>query len=251
MGQVEDVQTDAFHPPFHRNTQPDAGHPLPWFTDDVGEQRPLRADAAENRERLLDAAAELFAARGLGVGLNEIAHHAGVGVGTAYRRFANKAEVVDALFERRLGNLADAAQAGLADPDAYQGLVTFLERSLDTQFGELGMHRIMNDDSLGDARVQEARDRISPLITALVERATEAGVVRPDFDQSDVIFIQVALAGIMNASRPVAPELYRRYLTMFLDGIRTDRAAFTPLPVPALTAAQTHRAMTRGRRRTG
>ena len=62
-------------------------------------QPTLRKDAALNRERLLAAASELFAERGLNVTLNDIAHHAGVGVGTAYRRFANKEEVIDALFE--------------------------------------------------------------------------------------------------------------------------------------------------------
>ena len=64
--------------------------------------RALRKDAAPNRERLLAAAGELFAEHGLAVTLNDIAHHAGVGVGTAYRRFANKEEVIDALFEQRL-----------------------------------------------------------------------------------------------------------------------------------------------------
>src|SRR3954465_14736068 len=62
----------------------------------------MRRDAAANRELLLAAAGELFAERGLAVTLNDIAHHAGVGVGTAYRRFANKEEVIDALFEQRL-----------------------------------------------------------------------------------------------------------------------------------------------------
>src|SRR3954468_23752179 len=92
---------------------------------------PLRADAALNRQRLLDAASELFAERGLSVTLNDIAHHAGVGVGTAYRRFANKEAVIDALFEQRLGDVAALADDALRDEDAWHGLVSFLERSLD------------------------------------------------------------------------------------------------------------------------
>src|ERR1700710_1950173 len=97
--------------------------------------RSLRRDAAENRERLLTAAAELFALRGLDATLNDIAHHAGVGVATAYRRFANKQEVIDALFEQGLVDVADEANQALAEPDPWIGLVTFLERSLDMQFG--------------------------------------------------------------------------------------------------------------------
>jgi AcrR family transcriptional regulator len=209
--------------------------------------RPLRRDAAANRERLLAAASELFAEHGLGVTLNDIAHHAGVGVGTAYRRFSNKEEVIDALFEQRLQQVADVARESLDDPDPWHGLVDFLERSLQMQFGDRGLTQIMNDPALGDARVADTRDRIAPLIRAIVERAQRAGLVRPDLDQTDLIFTQVGLAAVMDASRAVAPELYRRYLALFLDSIRTDRDELTPLPVPALTADQTHTAMTRGR----
>jgi len=114
-----------------------------------------------------------------------------------------------------------------------------------------GLNEIMNNPVLGDERVQEVRDRIAPIITELVAKAKQQGVVRPDFDQTDLIFMQLGLSAIIESTRDIAPELYRRYLTMFLDGIRTDRTAFTPLPTPALTAEQTHRVMTRKRRRTG
>jgi len=203
----------------------------------------MRRDAAANRERLLASAGELFAERGLVVTLNDIAHHAGVGVGTAYRRFANKDEVIDALFEQRLQDVAEVARECLQDPDPWRGLVSFLERSLEMQFGDRGLTEIMNTPALGHARVSDARDRIAPLIEALVDRARGEGAVRPDLEQSDVIFLQVALAAIMDRSRDVAPELYRRYLAMFLDGIRPDGRA-TSLPAPALDARDTHRAMT-------
>src|SRR3954453_6124478 len=104
----------------------------------------MRRDAEANRERLLAAAGELFAERGLAVTLNDIAHHAGVGVGTAYRRFANKEEVIDALFEQRLQEVAAVAQESLQDPDPWNGLVSFLERSLDMQIGDRGLNEIIN-----------------------------------------------------------------------------------------------------------
>src|SRR3954453_16758416 len=110
--------------------------------------RVLRKDAALNRERLLAAARELFAERGLTVTLNDIAHHAGVGVGTAYRRFANKGEVIDALFEDRLRAVAEVAHDALGDPDPWRGLVSFLERAMDMQFGDRGLNQIMNNAGL-------------------------------------------------------------------------------------------------------
>jgi hypothetical protein len=116
------------------------------------------------------------------------------------------------------------------------------------QFGDRGLTQIMNNSALGDARVSEARDRIAPLMTTLVERAKQQGVIRPDFNQTDLVFFQVALTAVIESSRAVSPELYHRYLTMLLDGIRTDREAFTPLPTAALTANQTHIAMTHQRR---
>ena len=82
----------------------------------------------------------------------------------------------------------------------------------------------------------------------LFERAKQQGAVRPDLAQSDVIFMQVALSAIMDSSRAVAPDLYRRYLAIFLDGIRADRnGEFLPLPAGPLTAKETHLAMTRRR----
>ena len=208
----------------------------------------LRKDAADNRDRLLAAARELFAERGLGVTLNDIAHHAGVGVGTAYRRFANKEAVIDAIFEEQLRDLAALADEALRDPDAWHALVTFLEKSLDKQFGDRGLNEVMNAPILGLDRIAAARDQIAPLIRKLVDRAVREGAVRPDLDQSDLIFIQLGLSAIMDSSRHIAPALYRRYLTLFLDGIKAGRGEFTPLPAKALSAPQTHDAMTKRRR---
>src|SRR3954466_7271871 len=211
-------------------------------------EAPLRRDAARNRERLLTAASELFAERGLNVTLNDIAHRAGVGVGTAYRRFANKDEVIDALFEQRLQDVIAVAQEALEAPDAWAGLVSFLERSLHMQFGDRGLTEIMNSPQLGRERVNQSRDRIAPLMTQLVDRAKEQGGVRPDFDQSDLFFMQMALAAIIDRTRDLAPDLYPRYLTMWLDGIRSPRSDFTPLPTTALNADQTHAVATQPRR---
>jgi AcrR family transcriptional regulator len=208
--------------------------------------RPLRRDAEINRQRLLTAASELFAQQGLAVTLNDIAHHAGVGVGTAYRRFANKDEVIDALFEQRLDQVIALATEAVQDPDAWRGLTTFLERSLEMQLEDRGLTELLNNPQLKQHRVNEARDRIAPLVNALVDRAKAQGVLRPDVEGTDAIFIQVALTGVMDSTRNVEPTLYRRYLTIFLDGMRADRGPLTVLPVAALNTEQTHAIMTPG-----
>jgi AcrR family transcriptional regulator len=205
--------------------------------------RSLRKDAEINRQRLLAAADELFAKYGLDVTLNDIAHHAGVGVGTAYRRFANKQQVIDALFEQRLDEVAAMADEALADPDAWRGLTIFLERSLQMQMEDRALTEILNNPQLGQHRVDEARDRIAPLVSAIIDRAREQGVLRSDFDSTDAIFIQVALAAVIDKTRGISPVLYRRYLMMFLDGIRSDKGTLSELPVPPLSVDQTHRSM--------
>src|SRR5213083_1606102 len=78
-------------------------------------EHPLRKDAERNRQRILDAARELFAERGLAVTLNDIAHHAGVGVGTVYRRFPDRAQLIEALFEQRLQQVLELLEAARDD----------------------------------------------------------------------------------------------------------------------------------------
>ena len=90
-------------------------------------ERPLRRDAERNRLRILQAAREVFADRGLDASLDQIAAHAGVGVGTVYRRFADKDALIDALFEERIDEVTAAGQRALSASDPWEGLVGFLQ----------------------------------------------------------------------------------------------------------------------------
>jgi AcrR family transcriptional regulator len=209
--------------------------------------RPLRKDAEANRSRLLRAAAELFAERGLQVTLNDIARRAGVGVGTAYRRFANKEEVIDALFEQRLEQVAAIGEHALAEPDPWRGLATYLEQILQLQLKDRGLTGIINHPSLGQHRLTEAGERIGPVLNRLVDRARQQGSLREDLAGTDIVFLQLALDAIMNATRDVTPQLYRRYLAIFLDGIRAEAAG--PLPFPAPTEEQTQQVLSPSRSR--
>jgi AcrR family transcriptional regulator len=207
------------------------------------EPRALRRDAALNRERLLAAARELFAEQGFEVTLDDIARHAGVGVGTAYRRFANKREVLDALFAEQTVELAAAADAGLADPDPWHGLVTYLETSLALQSRDKGLAQIVSGDRISAEQHDWNREVMAPKNRALVARAREAGMLRDDVTGTDLTFVQVGLNAIMTRSRDAYPDLYRRYLRLQLDGLRARPGTPTPLPVAALTSDQTHAVM--------
>lgn len=212
-------------------------------TRTAAKPRALRRDAAMNRQRLLTAARELFAEQGFDVTLDEIARHAGVGVGTAYRRFANKSEVLDALFAEQTVEVSAAADAGLADPDPWHGLVTYLETSLALQLRDRGLAQIVSGERIGVEQHHWNREVMAPKNRALVGRAQQAGMLRDDVTGTDLTFIQVGLNAIMSRSREAHPDLYRRYLHLMLDGLRAEPGQQTRLPVAALTSDQTHAVM--------
>jgi AcrR family transcriptional regulator len=194
---------------------------------------PLRADAERNRQRLLAAAKELFMTRGLDVTLDDVARHAGVGTGTAYRRFPNKDALVDALMVDRIGELGRIAGECLEDPDPWKGLAGYFERALALQAADRGLKEVLFSSGRGRERSVQARKAIAPVVTKLVRRAIEAGVVRSDISTSDVPLINFMLNTVVDFGRGVEPDLYRRYLAIVLDGLR-PRDDLEPLPVDAL-----------------
>ncbi|HET8756237.1 MAG TPA: helix-turn-helix domain-containing protein [Solirubrobacteraceae bacterium] len=194
---------------------------------------PLRADAERNRQRLLAAAKELFATRGVDVTLDDIARHAGVGTGTAYRRFPNKDALIEALMADRIAELGALAQESLEDPDPWRAFAGFFERALALMAADRGLKEVVFSPGRGRERVAHARRAIAPVVTKLVKRAVDAGVVRPDIATSDVPIINFMLTTVVELSRDVEPELYKRYLAIVLDGLRVKDG--DPLPVEGLS----------------
>jgi AcrR family transcriptional regulator len=197
--------------------------------------RPLRRDAEQNRQRILCAASEVFTTRGLRATLDDVARQAGVGVGTVYRRFPDKEALVDALFEDKLQALVAQAERALEAPDSWTGLVTLLERAGEMLTGDRGLLEILMYATYGQDRVSRARARMQPVVTRVVERAQRDGKVRADLRPTDVPFIEFMLSAAAGYAARVQPEIWRRYLTLILDGLRPSRADTTPLPGDALT----------------
>ena len=205
--------------------------------------RPLRRDAARNRERILAAAAELFTERGMRVTLDEVARRAGVGVGTVYRRFPDKESLADALFQDRITALVELAERALTDPDEWAGLESFLVRAGALLCADLGLRQTLMFATYGRDRVGEARSRLLPVISQLVARAQAAGVVRADLRPTDVPLIELMLAAVTDYARPARPEIWRRYLALILDGLRPSRSGVTELPVAPLSPAEVETVM--------
>jgi AcrR family transcriptional regulator len=196
--------------------------------------KPMRKDAARNRLRILAAAEELFAQRGLGITLNDIAHHAVVGVGTVYRHFPDKAELIETLFHERVDEMVAIGEAALADPDPWNGLVTALTRTLEMQATDRGLHQLANNNPAGMERYVHVRSRMLPISRELVRRAQAAGSLRADVLDTDLAISQLMVGTVLDASRDVSPDLWRRYLEMMLRGLSTHPDELGPLPSPSL-----------------
>ncbi len=193
------------------------------------QERPLRRDAARNRELILETAAEVFAELGLDAGYDEIARRAGIGVGTVYRRFPERSELVQALFETRIDEMVAIGEEAASMPDAWDGLTWFFEKSVEKQVADRGLKEVMVQTLNESGRMTVGRERIGPIVEGLMQRAQADGALRPDVEVTD-LGMQLMLLGSL--STPEQPDLWRRYLALLLDGLRA-RPDATPLPLEA------------------
>ena len=178
--------------------------------------RPLRRDAERNRRRILEAAAQAFAERGLAITMDDIAEYAEVGVGTVYRRFPNKQALIEALFEERMAELVALAERALEQADPWEALVEFMESAQALQVENRGLKELMLDTPQGCERVAGVRGRLVPLTEQLVARAHASGQLRPDVERSDLKLIQTTLG----AAADLEPDGWRRMLAIVVDGLR-------------------------------
>ena len=205
----------------------------------------LRRDARANRERILEAARAVFADEGIDASVEQIAQRAGVGMGTLYRRFPTKHDLVEAVIAESLDAFVTAAEDGLADEDAWTGFTGFVERVLELHAENRALRELLAGTEHGEAR-DEVRKRVRPLVRRLVERAQADGSLRPDFVPEDMPLVFMTGGRVIEASRCVAPDLWRRYLGLLLDGLRAEGA--TQLPRSPLTTRQMNQLLDRERR---
>jgi AcrR family transcriptional regulator len=203
--------------------------------------RPLRKDAERNRQRILTAAAEVFAERGLEVSLDDIARHAGLGVGTVYWRFPTKDLLIEALFDEHLDTLtAMATQAATAE-NPWEGFVTALTDVCELHASNRGLREIMLSGAYAQDCAERARSRITPMVETALRRAQDAGYLREDVEPTDIMMFEFMVGAVAQYTRHV-PGAWRRYLEMVIDGLRARPGLTTP-SAPALTEDQKHEAM--------
>ena len=189
---------------------------------------PRRKDAERNRRRLLVAAREVFRDRGVAATLNDVAHHAGLGVGTVYRHFANKEELIDALFDDMVTTVDGYVQEAAAEPDAWLGLTRALQQVCEVQAFDRGLREVMLGTGRGPERQRQMRDRVAPTVDAVVARAQEQGTLRADVVPADFPILQLMVGAVTDHIGQ--PGLWRRYLAIVIDGLRARPGEPSPLP---------------------
>jgi AcrR family transcriptional regulator len=192
------------------------------------EERPLRADARRNRERVLAAARECFARDGLDAQVDDIARAAEVGVGTVYRHFPTKQALAEAIAADHFDRLAASAHEALEIPDPWQAFSTFLRNSAQMQAGDRALAEVMaaEPEVMCDAALR--RPDLHEAFAELVRRAQAAGILRPDLVPADVpmLICGVGRATLAGSTGPTMST--RRYLEIVLDGLRAPGSGELP-----------------------
>ena len=213
------------------------------------EPRALRADAERNRRRILDAARQVFAEHGLAVGVDAVARAAGVGVGTLYRRFPTKQDLLTAVVEDGTSRLADEIEqfAEIDDPwDAFAAAVGAFAGAIAR---DRGFYEVIHGTPEYIPVAADAKQRLIAALEVLLRRAQDAAVVRPDVVADDIGALCMVAARLPRWRLEAQPDLWTRYLAFTLDGLRPEGAHELPHPPPVAPPEATKPKAPRARKR--
>ncbi len=205
-------------------------------------ERCLRVDAERNRERLIDAAREVFSESGINASLNEVARRAGVGVATLFRRFPTRDDLITATFAGKMADYADAVDHALADLDPWHGFCGYIERVCAMQAADRGFTDVLTATFPAAKGLEAERDRAAAALDELIDKAKKTGRLRADFVHQDVALILMANAGVVTGTRDAAPDAWRRFAAYLIQAFAAEAAR--PLPNPP-TPRQMYRALLR------
>jgi len=211
-------------------------------TSEVEQVRaPRRRDAQESRKKLVAAAQREFAVRGVDASLERVARDAGVAIGTLYRHFPTRLDLLMAAFEPRLQEFLDGAGVALEIDDPWEAFVNYLENLFRVQAGDRGFNDFLSRRFPANAEIERIHDVMCEQIELVLTRAQHAGKARPDIALADIVNLIWSNGRIMDATSATAPNAWRRHLYLMLDAYRVERAH--PLPEPAMTDEQLYDAM--------
>jgi AcrR family transcriptional regulator len=180
--------------------------------------RRQRADARRNRESVLESARAEFAEHGLDAQIDDIARGAGVGVGTVYRHFPQKDDLLKALAQARFEGLAEHARLALEAEDGWQGFVEFMTYSAQVMASDQMLSEAMDErgEICGGAAASVG---LIDLVTQMVERAKLEGKLRADTEPWDVPGLICGIGRAVRAAPGVPALTWQRHLEIILAGL--------------------------------
>ncbi len=182
-----------------------------------GTHRHVRADAQRNLDALLQAAKAVFATSGVDAPVREIAEKAAVGVGTVYRHFPQRSDLIAAVFRRELDACADAAPALAAEFAPGEALARWMERYMDFIATKRGLAAALHSgDPAYDALPGQFERRLTPALRGLLDAAAAAGAVRSGVEPNDLLYAVASLS----APAGDDPAYGRRMVALLVDGLR-------------------------------
>ncbi|GAA3825529.1 TetR/AcrR family transcriptional regulator [Streptomyces chiangmaiensis] len=205
--------------------------------------KPLRRDAQRNRDAIVAAARKAFPEQGLGASLEGVAREAGVAIGTLYRHFPRRLDLIEELFTAKFTDLVAAAEEAVAMDDAWRGFCHYLEKLCELQACDRAFNDLVSARLPIHAISRNMDERARELGAQIVRKAQEQGVLRDDVTSEDLAFVIWSQAGIIRATRTVAPTAWRRHMHLMLDAFRAD-CAHAQLPEPPLTPRQVEQTLT-------
>jgi AcrR family transcriptional regulator len=190
----------------------------------------LRADARRNRAAVLAAAKKLFADQGLDAQMPDVAKAAKVGVGTVYRHFPTKDDLIAALADERFERLAEKAREALEAEDAWQGFSDFIRFSARIQADDRALSEVMGSrPEVMSAAAQGVG--LDVLCDKLVKRTQRAGELRKDLEWEDIPMIACGCGRITQVKAGPGTGRWPRLVEIILDGLRTPGSSKLPRPI--------------------
>ncbi|WP_167531936.1 TetR/AcrR family transcriptional regulator [Streptomyces capillispiralis] len=183
---------------------------------------PARRDAHRNRQRLLECARRAFAERGAEAALDGIAREAGLVVGTLYRHFPTRLDLLCAVLEPKLRRVIDEVAASLDQEDPWEAFRGLLEVLCSAQAGDRAFGDFLARRFPGDDRTKAAHNEICAHAQQVLLRAQGAGIVRPDVTGADLLVLLWASDRVSETTQHVAPSMWRRHLHLAMDGFRAS-----------------------------
>ena len=216
-------------------------------TPEEAKPRRLRADAQGNRQRLLDAARDVFIERGPGAPLDEIARRAGTGIATLYRRFPDRQALIREVVRDAIERTTEEARLAAAEePDPFRALARYMHRVVDVRTAAV-IPALLDEIPFEDPEVRQAREAGPAVFQALVDAAHQAGELRPEVTSGDIGML------IVRMSRPLAgfsaeldKGLSHRHLDLLIDGLRVAAQQPARLGGPAFTVEDLRRLSDQG-----